>query len=121
MVVYFVGRQIGGRKIDMYLKFVSRADTVPHRSFMIECDSFYEEQVTVKQGETLERYSPSIAQTSFPFEDDSWDTNTKRADYDVQVLIVNVAGAPGYKYIAGKDMILFVMNNEGKTIDKTVV
>lgn len=100
------------------LKFVDRSDRVPHRSFMIQCDSFYEEQVTVPIGETLEAYAPSIAQISFPFENRSrWDA----VEYNTQVLIVNVAGAPGYEYIAGRNMYLFIMNEDGKTIDKTVV
>ena len=100
------------------LKFVDRADSVPHRSFRVQCDSYHMEQVTVKKGETLEKYSPSIAQTSFPFEDDSrWEAT----EHDERVLIVNMAGAPGYKYIAGRSMFLFVMNNEGTTIDKIVV
>ena len=100
------------------LKFVDRSDRVPHRSFMIQCDSFYEEQITVERGETLEAYIPSIAQTTFPFEDDSrW----KAIGENAQVLIVNVAGAPGYEYIAGRNMYLFIMNEDGKTIDKTVV
>ena len=78
------------------LKFVDRTDSVPHRSFRVQCDSYHMEQVTVKKGENLEKYSPSIAETSFPFEDDSrW----KATEQNEQVLIVNVAGAKGYKYI----------------------
>ena len=100
------------------LKFVDRTDSVPHRSFRVQCDSYHMEQVTVKKGENLEKYSPSIAETSFPFEDDSrW----KATEQNEQVLIVNVAGAKGYKYIAGRHMFLFIMNNEGRTIDKVVV
>lgn len=100
------------------LKFVDRSDEPPHRSFRIQCDAYHQEQVTVQKGETLEKYSPSIAQTSFPFEDDSrW----KAVESNTRVLIVNLVGAPGYEYIAGRNMFLFVSNNEGKTIDKSVV
>ncbi len=112
----------------MYLKFVDRSDEVPHRSFMVSCDSFYKEWITVKKGETLEKYSPSIAQTRFPFEDDSrWEA----VEEEEVVLLVNMEGAPsskyiagelpGYKYIAGRNMVLFVMNIHGETIDKTTV
>ena len=100
------------------LKFVDRTDPIPHRSFRVQCDSFHMEQVTVKKGETLEKYSPSIAQSNFPFEADSKVEALKK---DEQVLIVNMAGAPGYKYIVGRSMFLFIMNNEGTTIDKVVV
>lgn len=104
------------------LKFVDRSDEVPHRSFRLQCNSFYQKQVTVKKGETLEKYSPSIAQTCFPFEDDSrWSVQCTMRHADEQVLIVNVEGAPGYKYIAGRNMFLFILNENGKTIDKTVV
>ncbi len=100
------------------LKFVDRTGSVPHRSFRVQCDSYHMEQVTVKKGETLEKYSPSIAQTSFPFEEDSrWEAT----EQNEQVLIVNMAGAKGYKYIAGRNMLLFIMNNEGTTIDKVAV
>lgn len=111
-----------------HLKFVDRTGSVPHRSFMVPCDSFHKEWITVKKGETLEKYSPSIAQTYFPFEDDSrWEA----VEEEEVVLLVNMAGAPSskyiagelpsYKYIAGRNMILFVMNIHGETIDKTVV
>lgn len=102
----------------MYLKFVNRADRVPHESLMIECDSFHENQIRLRIGETLEKHSPSIADTYFPFEEDSrWEAAVE----DTQVLIVSVAGSPGYHYIAGRKIILFIMNEHGETIDKTVV
>lgn len=100
------------------LKFVNRADNVPHQSFRVQCDSFHLKQVKVQKGETVESCSPSIEQTSFPFEDDSrWEAT----EQDTLVMIVNVAGAKGYKYIAGRYMFLFIMNNEGKTIDRVSV
>ena len=100
------------------LKFVDRTGNVPHRSFRVQCSAFHIEQVKVRKGQTAERYAPSIAQTSFPFEDDSrWEA----VEDDTLVLFVNVIGAPGYKYIAGRHMLLFIMNNEGKTIDRMSV
>ncbi len=102
----------------MYLKFVDRSDRVPHRSLMIQCDTFYKEWVRLQVGENMEKYSPSIADTAFPFEDDSrWEASKE----DTNVLIVSVAGTPGFHYIAGRNVILFVMNDDGRTIDKTVV
>ncbi len=102
----------------MFLKFVNRQDGVPHQSLMIECDSFRERQVRLQVGETMEKYSPAIEGTHFPFEDDSrWEA----AEEETQVLIVTVHGAKGYQYIAGRYIFLFIMNNAGETIDKTVV
>lgn len=108
----------------MYLKFVDRQGSVPHKSLMIECDSFREHQARAKVGEQLDKYSPTIAGTHWPFEVVSTSGGpyrTREAKEETQLLFVEVVGARGYDWIAGHDMILFVMNNEGKTIDKTVV
>jgi hypothetical protein len=86
-----------------YLRFIDRKGDVPHRTFNIMCDSYHSEQVVIQKGETLEKYSPSIAQTFFPFEDDSrWEPT----EQNEQVLLITVNGAKEYRYIAGRDMIL---------------
>ena len=109
----------------MYLKFVSRGDSVPHRSLTIECNSFRQHQVRVKIGEQFDKYSPNIAGTHWPFETLSTSGGPyrtgKSSEEDIRLLVVHVYGAPGFEWIAGRDMILFAMNNDGKTIDKTIV
>lgn len=91
---------------------------------MIECDSFRQHQRRAKVGEQLDKYSPTIAGTHWPFEVVSTaggPYRTEKATEETRLLFVNVAGARGYDWIAGHNMIMFTMNNEGKTIDKTVV
>ncbi len=108
----------------MYLKFVDRTGGVPHKSLMIECDSFRQHQCRAKVGERLDKYSPTIAGTHWPFEVVSTaggPYRTKDATEETQLLFIQVAGAQGYEWIAGHDITLFVMNDNGKTIDKTIV
>ena len=100
------------------LKFVDRLGHVPHESFMLQCDSFKKKWVKVHAGETLEQHAPSWGETYWPLEEEMNLGPMKEA---VTVLIVQVYGSKGYNWIAARHVILFVMNFDGKTIDKTIV
>jgi len=85
---------------------------------MFQCDSFRKKWVQVHVGETLEQHSPSAGATFWPFEEEM---NLGPLDTAATVLIVHAFGAKGYDWIAARNVILFVMNLDGKTIDKTIV
>ena len=91
----------------IFLKFVNRLGHVPHDSLTLGCNSVYKRQVKWDKGK-----STAYAELYFPFEE---------PEEGSVVLIATVSGTPGYRHIAGSNLILFEMNIRGETIDKTVI
>ncbi len=108
----------------MYLKFVNRSALIPEQESMtLECDSYTERMRVVKVGKRLDSVV-DYHNTYWPFETLSTSGGpyrTRKVKEETSVLIIDVYGAPGFDKIAAKDVIMFVMNDSGETIDKTRV
>jgi hypothetical protein len=108
----------------MYLKFVNRSAKIPGRESMtLECDSYTQRIRVVEVGESLDSVV-NIHTTYWPFEilaTSGGPYRTRKVEERTSVLIVEVYGAAGFEHIASNDVIMFVMNDNGETIDKTLI
>ena len=100
----------------MYLKFVNRAALIPtSETFMVQCGSFRAEKSVVPAGKLRDEEKSCLVY--WPF----MDGGQQVAEEDTILLTVHVYGAPGFEWIASTNVIMFVMNDSGETVDRITI
>ena len=100
----------------MYLKIINRTALIPNsETFMIQCSSFRAEKSVVLAGRLIDEEKSSLVY--WPF----MDGDQQLAKEDTTLLTVHVYGAPGFEWIAATNIIMFVMNDDGETVDRYTI
>ena len=100
----------------MYLKFVNRVALIPtSETFMVQCGSFRAEKSVVLAGKPIDEEKSSLVY--WPFHEG----DRQVAEEDTILLTVHVYGAPGFEWVAATDVIMFVMNDQGETVDRITI